>query len=306
MTIHKSKGLEFPICYYSGLYKEMNTDILKKRFIFSDYGIITPYFNEGIGNTFYKTLMKEKYLKEEVSEKIRLFYVALTRAKEQMIIVEPYEDKIITKYNNLLDILNSVREVNNDYFKEISLDNIDITKNYKLFKNKDINNIIPTNNIKIYEKTINIDKQLLKENKYSKTENKLIDKDTKNNIEKGLKIHEEFELDDFKNPKNIYVKKFINHFDINKSINIIKEYEFIYEDEEVYHGIIDLLIEYEDYIDLIDYKLKNIKDDAYLKQLTGYKKYIEKLTNKKVNIYLYSILDDKLEVEETEHGILIF
>ena len=35
--------------------------------------------------------------------------------------------------------------------------------------------------------------------------------------------------------------------------------------------------------------------DAYLKQLTGYKEYIEKISNKITNIYLYSILDDKLE-----------
>ena len=300
MTIHKSKGLEFPICYYSGLYKDMNNDILKKRFLYDNrYGIITPYFKEGIGSTFYKTLMKEYYLNEEVSEKIRLFYVALTRAKEQMIMITPYEEKIITKYSNLLDIINKVKDINKDYYKEIDINNIDISKNYKIFKNKNINSIIPTNNIKIIEKSINIDKQMLKENKYSKVQNKIIDKKTKFNIENGLKIHEEFELDDFKNPKSNYVKKFIKHFDIEKSINIIKEYEFIYEDNEEYHGIIDLLIEYDTYIDLIDYKLKNINDDAYLKQLNGYKKYIEKISNKKVNIYLYSVLDDKLDkIEE--------
>ena len=51
------------------------------------YGIITPYYKEGIGKTFVKELVKDMYLKEEVSEKIRLFYVALTRAKEKFIIV---------------------------------------------------------------------------------------------------------------------------------------------------------------------------------------------------------------------------
>ena len=50
------------------------------------------------------------------------------------------------------------------------------------------------------------------------------------------------------------------------------------------------MIEYEDYIDIIDYKLKNIEDDNYIKQLKGYQKYIMKKTNKKVNLYLYSIL----------------
>ena len=61
--------------------------------------------------------------------------------------------------------------------------------------------------------------------------------------------------------------------------------------EVKYHGVIDLMLEYDNYIDIIDYKLKNIDDIGYVKQLTGYKNYIEKKTNKEVNIYLYSIID---------------
>ena len=53
------------------------------------------------------------------------------------------------------------------------------------------------------------------------------------------------------------------------------------------------MLEYEDKIDIIDYKLNNIKDDNYLKQLNGYKEYIEHISNKKVNIYLYSIIDEE-------------
>ena len=45
---------------------------------------------------------------------------------------------------------------------------------------------------------------------------------------------------------------------------------------------------------IIDYKLKNVEDEAYVSQLDGYKRYIEKLTGKRVNTYLYSILDGKI------------
>ena len=55
------------------------------------------------------------------------------------------------------------------------------------------------------------------------------------------------------------------------------------------------MLEYSNYIDIIDYKLKNIKDEAYIKQLMGYKNYIENKTNKKVNIYLYSMMNENLE-----------
>ena len=54
---------------------------------------------------------------------------------------------------------------------------------------------------------------------------------------------------------------------------------------------IDLMVEHDDYINIIDYKLKNIDDKNYEKQLLGYQKYIKGITDKETNIYLYSIID---------------
>ena len=51
------------------------------------------------------------------------------------------------------------------------------------------------------------------------------------------------------------------------------------------------MLEYNNRIDIIDYKLKNTNDPNYNKQLLGYKEYIETVSNKKVYIYLYSIID---------------
>ena len=65
------------------------------------------------------------------------------------------------------------------------------------------------------------------------------------------------------------------------------------KDDIKYHGIIDLMLEYDDHIDIIDYKLKNIDDKKYAEQLNGYKNFIESKSNKKVNLYLYSIIDSK-------------
>lgn len=81
MNIHKSKGLEFPICYFAGFPKTFNISDLKNKFMFDNkYGILTPFYKEGIGETFVKTLVKNNYYLNEVAEKIRLFYVALTRS----------------------------------------------------------------------------------------------------------------------------------------------------------------------------------------------------------------------------------
>ena len=74
-----------------------------------------------------------------------------------------------------------------------------------------------------------------------------------------------------------------------KNGEIYKEYEFIDEVNNI-RGIIDLMVVYDSYIDIIDYKTKNIYDEAYDKQLHVYKKYIESKFNIPTNIYLYSLL----------------
>ena len=321
MTIHKSKGLEYHICYFPGLYKEFNLMELKEQFTYDkDYGIISPYFNEGIGKTIYSYLLKEKYKNEEISEKIRLFYVAVTRAKEKMIIILPKNNKellvsnksIIDKnirknYNSFKSIFNSIENYIKSYYKEIDTSKLFLTKDYNLVKNNNYKSVIPLNNNKIIVNEISIENNIKNNLSFSKETNKLITKEELKNMKYGTKVHELLELINFKNPNYELINdKFIenkikkllenNIFNNISNAKIYKEYEFIYELDNIkYHGIIDLMLEYSNYIDIIDYKLKNIKDEAYIKQLMGYKNYIENKTNKKVNIYLYSIMNENLE-----------
>ena len=314
MTIHKSKGLEYSICYYAGLYKDFNIRDIQDNFLFDKkYGIVTPYYNNGIGDTIYKDLIKENYIKEEISEKIRLFYVALTRAKEKMIILcdlngEEYsnfnesglvEDIIRLRYRSFSDIIMSIQSKLSNYVTNIT--DIDMTSDYKLIKQYNFKDYIDTNDIKLEVKELEKDNELLESKTYSKHTNELITEEIKANMEYGTKVHYELEVLDFNNPntsdKNIL--KFLES-DLLKNISkgkIYKEYEFMYEkDNTINHGIIDLMIEYPDYIDIIDYKLKNIEDENYIKQLKGYKEYIENKTNKSVNLYLYSIIDNKYDL----------
>ena len=86
------------------------------------------------------------------------------------------------------------------------------------------------------------------------------------------------------------------------------------EDNTLYHGIIDLLIDANDYYIIVDYKLKNIDDSAYVKQLMGYKKYIEMISNKKVNfiedynaVYDFAIKNNMIKkhsiIKNTGHNL---
>ena len=71
MNIHKSKGLEFPICYFAGFKETFNLRDLQGRFMYDPtYGILTPFYQDGIGTLFTKVLIKNKYLEEEIAEKI--------------------------------------------------------------------------------------------------------------------------------------------------------------------------------------------------------------------------------------------
>ena len=320
MTIHKSKGLEYHICYYSGLYKLFNISDLNQRFLIdNNYGIICPYFKEGIGETITKYLVKQNYLKEEISEKIRLFYVALTRAKEQMIFVLPEETtnnkhhlKVISKnermtYRSFSSIINSLKANLTGFFKLVDLDDLQLSKEY--LYNKDRELLLNKNDIEEFKtKEISLnEEEVLSEEHYSKQIKDLIDSNTYHNLKTGLEIHDTLEYIDFQNPNydlitNKFIKNKVKSFLNNpllkniKDYNIYKEYEFIYEkDNQKYHGIIDLLLENKNEIIIIDYKLKNIIDENYLKQLNGYKEYLKNITHKDINIYLYSIIEEQLK-----------
>lgn len=319
MTIHKSKGLEFPICYFSGLYKPFNISDIKEKFTYSNkYGIITPYFDEGVDETIYKHLLKNDYLKEEISEKIRLFYVALTRAKEKMILVMPYEEivngkesdlvssVVRSKYKSLLDIVSSTLVSLTKYVTVIDYNKSGITKDYSLLIKKDFKSGIEKSTEVLNVNELLVENETLIDKHYSKENNKLITSDVKKNMKFGKYVHEVLEYFDLKKKDYSYIKdEFIKNkiisfsnlpiFDNVNEANIFHEYEFIYTlNNTKYHGVIDLMLEYPSHIDIIDYKLSDVTDINYISQLNGYKEYISSITKKPVNVYLYSIINEKI------------
>ena len=305
MNIHKSKGLEFPICYFAGFPKTFNISDLKNKFMFDNkYGILTPFYKEGIGETFVKTLVKNNYYLNEVAEKIRLFYVALTRAKEKMIMVMPnIEDKKYVKaeisfmdgikFRSFYDFIKSISGNLAKYMISIDLNNVGVTKDYEFSKSlsKNMVNNEEANMLFIEDEIPFIE---IEKKHASKTIKEILSVSDEKTLEFGVKIHELLELTDFKNANtdNKYVNHLLNTFDFN-SAKIYQELEFSYElDDVLYHGIIDLMLEYEDKIFIIDYKLKNIDDENYIKQLNVYYNYVKCISNKDVHMYLYSILDN--------------
>ena len=306
MTIHKSKGLEFNICYFPELFKRFNYQELNERIIFDNrYGLIMPCFKEGIKNVFYKRLLKNKTQVEEIGERIRIFYVALTRAKDKIILLTPYDknnkqkykfvpyyEKI--KYNSFSELLNSISL--KDYIKNVNIlpFNNDYNKKRERFESETFEEVKRFNVSLISEKRVN--------RKASTNITDLLDKKTNDKLEFGTLVHSYMERIDSVNDLNDdtisivkdAISKFFNHDIFKKDIiNRYHEYEFVYyEGRNKCNGIIDLLLETNDEFIIIDYKLKDINKDSYVNQINEYKKYIKKISDKKVSGYLYSIIED--------------
>lgn len=117
MSIHKSKGLEFPVVFLCGTGKNFNVQDLNNNAILlhQDIGIGPKYVNymEGITyNTLAREAIKYKSKIEMLSEEMRILYVALTRAKEKLIITGIEKDyrKSIEKKEELLDTYKIIEE----------------------------------------------------------------------------------------------------------------------------------------------------------------------------------------------------
>ncbi len=114
MTIHRSKGLEFPICFVAGTQRRFNEMDLRTGVVVDqslglgwDYVDMKHNIKE---STLKKNALKLKKKNDMLGEELRILYVALTRAKEKLIITgcvkdeEKADQKMEHREVSLLDI----------------------------------------------------------------------------------------------------------------------------------------------------------------------------------------------------------
>lgn len=101
MSIHKSKGLEFPVVFVAGLGKRFNMRDTKGDLIADmDLGVgvrCIDLENRLKYDTLKRLIIADKMVKDSLGEELRVFYVALTRAKEKLIMtasVKKLADKL--------------------------------------------------------------------------------------------------------------------------------------------------------------------------------------------------------------------
>lgn len=292
LNIHKSKGLEFSVCYFPGLSDDFNRrDVESQKTVSAHYGLAMPARGDIIN--LARHLHSKEQILQDFEEKLRLFYVGITRAKETAIILDKVDDKEqgnidIRDAKNFHSFLANVRFRTNGVTNYSGLPGVQL---------KEMPGIKSGLTFTLKE-PINIESKEIIKTRASKTASDDVDEEA---LEFGNRMHLYLELAKGRDDDLTYIdepwikekiKKVLNCkiFDGVKNENILHEYGFYDENNELL-GYIDCLLIKDNEIDIIDFKLKNIDDEAYVRQLQTYYDYIKTKTDKPVKTYLLSIMD---------------
>ncbi len=107
-TIHKSKGLEYPVVFVAGTGKSFNQQDSRSRILMHpDLGLASDYVDTELRlrtSTLKKQVLARKLTLDNLGEELRVLYVAMTRAKEKLILTgtDKYLRRKLEKQNTLV------------------------------------------------------------------------------------------------------------------------------------------------------------------------------------------------------------
>lgn len=221
MSIHKSKGLEFPIVFLANTNKKFNFRADDSNLVLHQklgFGAIVYDMDK---KTSFNSIMKKKIEKfkknEQIAEEMRLLYVAMTRAKEKLIITGRVKD-----YENLREEISS------------GIDERGNISNYKILK---INNYLDwilssIDNLSVYGKSLNC---------LGREENFLGNEDLKFQLNVNTKTEEFIEYQRIK--EEVKTNKIISDNDsleIKKEMRTVKEFlEDRFNKEYIYKNVLN-------------------------------------------------------------------
>jgi len=299
ITIHRSKGLEYPIVYLSGLFKKFNRDEIQTSFLVSPlYGISFPMPPDYPFENFANYLIKERVTREDFEEKLRLFYVAVTRVREKLIFLYPQKAKPsflvdlreATSFKDFLDFLEIPEKCGCEY--EMKNAHISVKNLQKALK-------------KIEIKQISLPSQLIEKRIASHEISEEVDQGV---LDFGTQLHQLLEVVDYEKKDLSFIRDkrlaqcvsnvfMTSLFSNVKNENLRHEFKF-YDAKNQIHGVIDCLIMSQEEIKIVDFKLKNIDDEQYIKQLHAYRDYVRSISALPIRMYLISAMTgEEREIE---------
>lgn len=262
MSIHKSKGLEFPVVFLSGCGKQFNDLDLKGQILYHEELGFGPDYINSEENYKFPTIAKEAIKKkikiENLSEEMRVLYVAFTRAREKLIITGTTKDleKDCEKWSKAIgnnkvipssEVLSSNRYLDWIGLALINHNDGNILRELTSKDNYNIDENLSTFHIVKYDKSyVFVDKnnnnveKILKEDKFISLDESMERLAYKNEINRRLNWEYEFK-ESSKIPSNISVSELKrtmfddDEYNRTKSINdnnldiIIKKPVFLQE-----------------------------------------------------------------------------
>ncbi len=321
MTIHKSKGLEFPFVYVPSLKRRFNRADEHIAVFDHRYGFLLPVAEQGLRKSYLFDLYKERQLAEDVSERLRVLYVALTRAKEACIMplfegdetrFHKAENGVVKAlerrryYNAYSRVLHSMLDDFSEQIVRIQLSDYGLDPSYRDYQ-ASYSEVEGEAISKEYQPPLAYEKAVSR--KFSHDIESLLSASTLDAIAEGNRLHELLEHIDFMKPympqvevltdevktRELLVAFFESSLMQSLDIHAVyKEFPFLIEDAgDVTRGYIDLLVETKTSFVIIDYKLKAIDKGGYYAQIEGYRSVLSKMTSKGIEGYLYSIVDKR-------------
>lgn len=256
MSVHKSKGLEFPVVIMCGLNKRFNkTDATKSILKHKLYGLAPKYINPDeriYRETFPRTAIKSIIKIENMSEEMRVLYVAMTRAVDRLIMIGT-----VDKFENKIKKWQKGPSLYNIYNQDSFLDWICTS----LFKDIDSESILRNVNDEnsIYEINYNVD-DCSYDTKWNI--NKItLSQISKNEHEEAIKKSERLnELSEFKNHEHSNCKKEIDRrlrykYGYINSINVPTKL-----------SVTDLKVLKQEKLERVKYKIPTLRDIPQFKE----------------------------------------
>ncbi len=299
ITMHRSKGLEYPFVYLPVLTSNFNKSNATAFLIDDDYGAVLPLVGRTDKSSLFNHLIKSKEAVASFEERLRLFYVAITRARERLIMF--YGDK--TNGDSLL-------------LSPVLASNFRGLIHYLGFEDK--YGVYPELPYQMLEgKTTQLEDKIIKEKfidvepeeiDVKKASKDLDDAVSQSLLEFGNEIHYLLEIANFETKDLSYilspkVRKYISNvlsakvFENVKNSQVLHEYSFFDEKNNV-NGVIDCLVKKDNEVGIVDFKLKHLDDEKYVLQLHTYRDYIKQITDLPIKLYLISAITG--EVKEIE------
>ena len=295
LTVFKSKGLEFDTVMILDRISKKNADKSSLLFDYEDINLNKIFYKNKNRETFdelyREAIKKEKEL--SLNDERNILYVALTRAKNNMIIFKKSKDSV---FDNLkVDFSNK------------SIGQLAINK-----KNKKDDNIISY----IEYTPMNLGIQDISKNKNNQTKEPIKAKYFGIATHSCLEMMQRFDINSLSFSLKLTRSKFMSYLDENDFIDIynrirmllenkdflkiIKNSKYMKEQSLIYNEevkIIDLLIQKENKYIVIDYKTTKDKLPSHKKQVDFYKKAISSITKSNEVIgYVVYLQKDLIEV----------